>query len=316
MTTRRTTLVALLAGTAACASPTEQARAPSATRWVCDSPGREELLAFQTGGGVIVAKSIATGETWEVARPHGRARSVTVAGRSIYWSDDLGVHSQEPGAPRSRLVMMSPDIEKIATDGVHLVYTALDQLWVRNLSGGDSRRFATVVSRYQDYQHIVLTPRAIYWGNVHVRGNGKLPQDSLWTLALETGAQPVRIATLDLLQGYCIGPGGRVVWLDGGEGPLYKLPGEGQVTTVMQASGPIAAVRARSNGDLVATDTGFAFTTVVMGSIELSLWHVTLEGELTKIPTSLTVASQLLRVEQDSVVVQHDGRIWRVPIVR
>ncbi len=84
----------------------------------------------------------------------------------------------------------------------------------------------------------------------------------------------------------------------------------------MQAGGPLAEVQAQSYAPLVATDTGFAFTTAVKGSIDVNLWHVTREGSLTRIPTSLTLEGLLLRVEKDAVVVEWDGKVRRVPIQR
>jgi hypothetical protein len=313
--------VAVIVATAACARTTEQPGESNSKviGWVCDRHGDEEMIAFESGRGVIVATSIETGEQRDVVRTNGTARSVVVAGGSIYWSDDKGIRSSEPGGGRARDLMLSPHVDTIATDGKRLVYSALDQLWLLDLATGDSRPFASLVSRYQDYPHIVVTPRAIYWGMVHIRGNFRVPeQDTLWSLALEPGARPVRIASLDLLNGFCVGPAGQVVWLDGGPGPAYNLPGSdgGKVTRLMTAGGPIAKIHARSHAPLVATDTGFAFTTDVEGSTDVNLWHVTRDGSLTRIPTSLTVEGILLRVENDAVVVEWDGRVRRVPIQR
>lgn len=321
MTKQRRMLVAVLVATAACGRTTEQAGESNSkvNRWVCDRHGDEEMIAFEAGRGVIVATSIETGEQRDVVRTDGMVRSVVVAGGSIYWSDDKGIRSAEPGGGRARVLMLSPHVDTIATDGKRLVYSALDQLWLLDLARGDSRPFASLVNRYQDYPHIVVTPRAIYWGMVHVRGNARLPeQDTLWSLALEPGARPVRITSLDLLNGFCVGPAGQVVWLDGGHGPEYNPPGEdaGRVTRLMTAGGPIAEIHARSHAPLVATDTGFAFTTDVEGSITVNLWNVTREGSLTRIPTSLTIEGILLRVEKDAVVVEWDGKVRRVPVKR
>lgn len=321
MTTLQRILVAVLVATAACERTSEPAGQPSstATQWVCEDVGGEGAIAFGAGRGVIVATSIDTGQQWDVARSHGTVRSVAVAGSSIYWADDKGIRSYESGAPRPRVHLMSPDVDAIATDGTRLVYRANDELRLLDLAVGTSRSIATLKSRYQDYADIVVTRRAIYWGHVHVRGNARVPeQDTLWRLALEPGARPVRIASLDLLHGFCVGPAGQVVWLDGGRGPAYNPSGEDadRVTRLMQAGGPLAEVRARSNETLVATDTGFAFTTDVERSIDITVWHVTREGSLTKIPAALTVMSRLLRVEKDAVVVERDGKVYRVPIDR
>jgi len=321
MTIERAILPLALVATAACARKTEQAGDPTSTttKWVCEGDGGEDAIAFESGRGAIVATSIETGQQRDVVRTNGAARSVVVAGGSIYWSDDKGIRSSEPGGGRARVLMLSPHVDTIATDGKRLVYSALDQLWLLDLARGDSRPFASLMSRYQDYPHIVVTPRAIYWGMVHIRGNFRVPeQDTLWSLALEPGARPVRIASLDLLNGFCVGPAGQVVWLDGGPGPAYNPPGEdaGRVTRLMTAGGPIAEIHARSYAPLVATDTGFAFTTDVEGSIDVNLWHVTRHGSLTRIPTSLTVEGILLRVEDDAVVVEWDGKVRRVPIQR
>ncbi len=86
------------------------------------------MIAFQAGRGVIVATSVETGEQTDVERTNGAARSVVVAGTSIYWADDKGIRSYEPGARRSRVLMVSPDVDTIATDGKRLVYRANDEL--------------------------------------------------------------------------------------------------------------------------------------------------------------------------------------------
>ena len=153
----------------------------------------------------------------------------------------------EPGGRRSRVLMLSPDVDTIATDGKRLVYSAIDQLRLRDLTSGDSRPIATLESRYQDYPHIVVTPRAIYWGMVHVRGNARLPeQDTLWSLALEPGDRPfgsrVSISSMASVSDLPVKSSGSTA----DKGRHTTRPARTRaVTRLMQAGGPLAEVHAR-----------------------------------------------------------------------
>jgi hypothetical protein len=320
MTNQWTILVALLVGTAACTRTTEQAGGASSTvnGWACDDYRGEATLAFVAWGTGIVATSVETGQTRELGRSRTDVRSLAVAGGSVYWADEEGIHSFESGGGKARDLVISRDVDRIATDGARLVYSDGRQLMLVELPAGTPRAIAAVGSRYEDHQHIVVTPGTVYWGNVHDHSNVKPPeQDSLWRVALERGARPVRIASLDILSGYCVGPGGGVVWLDSGPGPAYSPPGveSPRTTKLMHPGGLLAEVKARPGGSLIATMTGFAFT-VEDGGDELAVWQATLDGTLARIPVSLPDGSRLLLVERDAVVVELDGKIHRTTIRR
>jgi len=321
MTLRDMAALAAIA-TAACSSTSDH-RGPAnghPKAWLCDH-GRGAPTVVVIQGPAVVAINVTTGEMTEVARSTmdedglPTLRDAAIAGTSVYWTDNTGVHARELGAATTRDVLRTPSAFAIAADDAYLVYADGDgNLTSLDLQTGGSRLIAEQAVGSDD--PLLVKNGAAYWANVHLRGAGGAgPPDTLWAVPVGQARPPAQLASIDNLGGFCVGDHQRVVWLEQGHGqtPRVRLVDGTANRSLAQLAGNERERSLYGGRTLAATDTGFVFTTSESTPGDVTAWHVTFDGALTKLSPRIPEHEQLLGMAGRALVaLSGEGKVLRV----